>query len=452
MLENLRISLQGVWSHKLRSLLTMLGIIIGIAAIIAIVSTIQGTRDQIRNNLIGAGTVDVRLKIGTTDFSQNVAYSDTDIGTYARNYGVPVLGEKDRKEVEKLDHVVDASLYLERTLNMEWGGTGTATDFYEKEHLNSDHLLGEDNHYLNVTNYVVAEGRAFDASDFTHFRKVCMIDFNTAAQLFKKVDPIGKSISIGGEPFTVIGVYTPAREDTTVINSPEDYAKYHTTQILAEVMVPYSCWQMLIGFDEPQNVLIRPDAPENISDVANNASKLLTDKIKPPRRNRADSDMDSMGLGDDGGVNRAVYTASDANEIAKQDEEMQQSTQNMLIWIASISLLVGGIGVMNIMLVSVTERTREIGLKKAIGARKGTIMMQFLTEAAVLTSLGGILGILAGIATAEVIQRVNNIPISISVPWIIIALGFSTLIGVVFGFLPAMQAANLDPIVALRHE
>lgn len=120
--------------------------------------------------------------------------------------------------------------------------------------------------------------------------------------------------------------------------------------------------------------------------------------------------------------------------------------------IAGISLLVGGIGVMNIMLVSVTERTREIGLKKAIGARKNRILAQFLTEAAVLTSLGGIIGTITGIALAEVIGKISNVPIAISIPAVILAIAFSTIIGVVFGLLPAVKAANLDPIVALRHE
>ena len=129
---------------------------------------------------------------------------------------------------------------------------------------------------------------------------------------------------------------------------------------------------------------------------------------------------------------------------------MSQSTNAQLVWIASISLLVGGIGVMNIMLVSVTERTSEIGLKKAIGAKKRRILLQFLTEAAVLTSLGGIIGVAAGVGMAELISRLMQIPVAISVPAIAISVAFSTLIGVVFGLLPATQAANLNPIEALR--
>ena len=146
------------------------------------------------------------------------------------------------------------------------------------------------------------------------------------------------------------------------------------------------------------------------------------------------------------------YSAEDIMQQAQENQQLSESTNQQLIWFASISLLVGGIGVMNIMLVSVTERTREIGLKKAIGARKNKILAQFLTEAAVLTSLGGIIGTVTGIIFAEAINQISGVPVSISVPASIIAIAFSMLIGIVFGFVPAVKAANMDPIVALRHE
>ena len=450
MFENLRISFSGIWAHKLRSLLTMLGIIIGIAAIIAIVSTIEGTRVQIRNNMIGSGTVDVRLKIGDTDWMTG-GYYGGDAESFASN--VPILTEKNRKEIENLDHVKEDSIYRERVFEA-YDGTKA---YYNESYIESLHLLGVDSHYMNIQNYVVAEGRQFSEADFTHYRKVCMINYMTASQLFQDVDPVGKCIDIGQEPFTVIGVYAKAAESSVVITSPEDYVDYGSAESKqTEIIIPGSCWQMIVGYDQPQNVIIRPDSSEHISSVANAAVNLLNNGISEPRKAQSaeeDEEMDEFMDESMGGESYTPkYSAADANEEAKKEEQLQQSTQSQLIWIAGISLLVGGIGVMNIMLVSVTERTREIGLKKAIGARKQRIMLQFLTEAAVLTSLGGLVGVLAGIATAEVIQRVNNIPISISIPWIIIAIAFSTLIGVVFGFLPAVQASNLDPIVALRHE
>ena len=146
------------------------------------------------------------------------------------------------------------------------------------------------------------------------------------------------------------------------------------------------------------------------------------------------------------------YRSEDLLEQAQQLQEMSNATNQQLIWIASISLLVGGIGVMNIMLVSVTERTSEIGLKKAIGAKKRRIRIQFLTEAAVLTSIGGIIGVIIGILLAQLISITNGIPVAISVPAILVSVGFSSIIGVVFGMLPAVKAANLNPIEALRRD
>ena len=146
------------------------------------------------------------------------------------------------------------------------------------------------------------------------------------------------------------------------------------------------------------------------------------------------------------------YKAEDVLETARKQQELNASTNSLLVWVASIALLVGGIGVMNIMLVSVTERTSEIGLKKALGARKRNILLQFLTESAVLTSIGGILGVIGGIVLAQVISRMSGAPVSISIPTIILGVAFSMLIGIIFGLLPSMQAANMNPIEALRRE
>ena len=154
----------------------------------------------------------------------------------------------------------------------------------------------------------------------------------------------------------------------------------------------------------------------------------------------------------DSETTKMQYRANDVMETARNLQELSQSTNSQMLWIASISLLVGGIGVMNIMLVSVTERTSEIGLKKAIGARKRSILIQFLTEAAVLTSIGGVLGVLAGLVLSQVVSKVSGTPTAISVPSILVAVLFSMVIGVVFGLMPSVKAANLNPIDALRSE
>ena len=196
--------------------------------------------------------------------------------------------------------------------------------------------------------------------------------------------------------------------------------------------MPDTLWPTAYRFDEPQNVAIKVENTDVMTTVGQKAAEILTDG----QIVNAESDFD--------------YRSADMLEQAQQLQSMSESTNTQLIWIASISLLVGGIGVMNIMLVSVTERTAEIGLKKAIGAKKRRIRMQFLTEAAVLTSLGGLLGVGSGIGLAQLLSNMLQIPVSINVTAILIAVVFSTLIGVIFGLLPAVKAANLNPIEALR--
>ncbi len=419
MLENIRLSFQGIWGHKLRSLLTMLGIIIGIAAIIAIVSTIRGTSEQIRKNLIGSGTntVNVRL-VESGDWDYDMAYSSIPSG-------IPVLDSENRDELNDIDHVEDASLYTIRT----------AVDYiyYNDTALQGGELIGADSHYLNTCGYIMTKGRAFTESDYTKYRKVAVVDTTAAESLFGDEEPVGKTIDIQGEPFIVIGVIEESSEFEPVIESVEDYYQYvyNDTSSSGSVIIPDTVWNIVGQYDEPQNVRLLVDSTDAMSSVGSEAANLLNQSVE-------NEDIQ--------------YSAEDILEQAQQNEQLSESTNQQLIWIASISLLVGGIGVMNIMLVSVTERTREIGLKKAIGARKNKILAQFLTEAAVLTSLGGVIGTITGIISAEAINRISGVPVAISVPASIIAIVFSMLIGIVFGFVPAIKAANMDPIVALRHE
>ena len=202
-------------------------------------------------------------------------------------------------------------------------------------------------------------------------------------------------------------------------------------------MIPDTCWPISFKFDVPQNAVIKADSTDTMSTAGNEAADAMNEAI-PVSSNGSKSSMS--------------YKADDIMKQVRNMQKLSESTNNQLIWIASISLLVGGIGVMNIMLVSVTERTKEIGLKKAIGARKKTILGQFLTEASVLTSIGGIIGVMTGIGLSKVVGKVTGSPTAISIPSIVIAVLFSTVIGVVFGLLPSVKAANLNPIDALRSE
>ena len=417
MVENIRLALQGVWSHKLRSLLTMLGIIIGIAAIITIVSTIQGTNEQIKENLIGAGNNVVTVQLNQDGNPYDLSWNPIPTG-------VRTITEETRQELEKLRGVERVSLYCER--NYSDGNYYLNTNF-------NGNLRGIDENYLSVYGYRVKSGRGFTQKDFAEYRKVALVDAKAVSTLFGGEDPVNKNLELQGEVFTVVGVVTLSEDFTPTINSMNDYWMYADTSS-GTIYVPLAVWPSIYQFDEPQSVAIKVDSTDSMTSAGKSAADLLTDKQIMGTNSKFD------------------YRSQDMLEQAQQLQQMSQSTNTQLIWIASISLLVGGIGVMNIMLVSVTERTSEIGLKKAIGAKKRRILMQFLTEAAVLTSIGGLVGVVSGIAMAELISRMMQIPVSISVPAIAIAVVFSTLIGVVFGLLPATQAANLNPIEALRRE
>lgn len=227
------------------------------------------------------------------------------------------------------------------------------------------------------------------------------------------------------------GVVKKTEEYQPVINNREEYYTYYNTNTGGMVLMPGSVWPIVYQYDEPQQVSVKTVSPETMSSAGKKTAEILN--------NRINSTNDTT-----------EYKAKDLMEKAKGLQQISESTNRQLLWIASISLLVGGIGVMNIMLVSVTERTGEIGLKKAIGANKRRILGQFLTEAAVLTSIGGVLGVFAGVLLAAVIARMSSMPMVISIPAAAAAVAFSTVIGLVFGLLPSVKAANLSPIEALR--
>ena len=416
MFENIRLAFQGIWGHKMRSALTMLGIIIGIAAIITIVSTIKGTNEQIKENLIGAGNNVVTVQLNQGGYPYDMSWSEIPAG-------VRVITEDTRKALEEIPGVEKVSLYTFRNY---------ANQVYYRNTQFNGEIYGIDEHYLSVYGYQVKSGRGFTESDYQNFRKVALVDTTAVTNLFGGESPIGKSIELNGEVFTVVGVVALSEEFTPTINSINDYWMYADTSA-GSIYLPLSTWPTAYQFDEPQSVAIKVRNTDVMTSAGQAAAELLTQRqIMDPDN----SDFD--------------YRSQDMLEQAQQLQSMSESTNAQLIWIASISLLVGGIGVMNIMLVSVTERTSEIGLKKAIGARKRRILFQFLTEAAVLTSLGGIIGVVSGIGLAQVISKVMQVPVAIDLTAIGISVVFSMLIGVIFGLLPAVKDANLNPIYALR--
>ncbi len=415
MLENITLSFQSVWSHKVRSFLTMLGIIIGIASIITIVSTIKGTNDQIKQNLIGSGVNAVVISLYQDDYEYDMQYSSIPDG-------VSVITDEDKEALKKLDAIDEVSVYYQR---------GYAENTYYKNTSYSGKIYGVDKEYFDIYGYRLSYGRFFMDSDYENNRKVLLVDSTVCQNLFGGANPVGETIELGGDAFTVVGVIDQSSSFTPVINSLSDYNMY-MDQSGGKIFMPYSTWPVAYRFDEPQTVAVGTKNTDDMTKAGQNAADYLT---------KAKTTGDQFS-----------YRSQDLLEQAKQLQEMSTSTNRQLIWIAGISLIVGGIGVMNIMLVTVTERTREIGLKKAIGAKKKRILRQFLTEAAVLTSLGGVIGVVVGIALAQLLSYLMKTPMAISVPAILIAVVFSMVIGILFGLIPAVKASNLNPIDALRRE
>lgn len=420
MFENIRLAFQGVWSHKMRSFLTMLGIIIGIAAIIAIVSTIQGTNEQLQENLIGAGNNSIDVQLYKANMELTFDYESIP-------KGVPVITESVRKQMLEVEGVENVTCYNSRSY--------ADSIYYLDNSLQGAKMLGIDQNYFATCGYVVRTGRQFLDEDYSSFHKVIIVDQDAASNLFQEENPIGKTLEIKGEPYTIVGVAQKKDEFQPVINSQEEYYEYYGEDAYTSgtIFMPSAAWSIAYQYDEPQNVIVKAESTDYMTTVGKRCAEIVNANLSV-----TDTDI--------------KYKAEDVMKNLEAKQKASEAANTQLIWIASISLLVGGIGVMNIMLVSVTERTSEIGLKKAIGAKKKYILGQFLTEAVVLTSTGGFIGVLAGIGLSRVISKMADIPVGISVPAIILSVIFSMLIGVIFGLLPSVKAANLNPIDALRHE
>ena len=419
MLENIRLAFQGVWSHKLRSMLTMLGIIIGIASIISIVSTIQGTNEQIKQNLIGGGnnTVDIELyradeKIQVSDYEQAPS-------------GVPTITNDILQEIKDVDGVESAAAYYSRSY--------ADSIYYNNNSLQGAQVLGVDNNYFSTTGYVVRTGRTFREEDYKEFHKVVILDQSAATSLFQEENPLGKTIEINKEPFTVIGIAQKLEEFEPTINSFEEYNNYKGNESLGVVYIPSACWCIPYQYDEPQNVVVRASSTETMTKVGQKSADILNGYM-----NVKEDDV--------------KYKATDVLELAAQIQSSSATMNTQLIWIASISLLVGGIGVMNIMLVSVTERTREIGTLKAIGADSRSITAQFLIEAILIGQIGGWIGILLGILLGNIVSLVMHISFVLPVGEMLLAFAITFVVGVISGYYPARKAAHLDPIESRRYE
>ena len=304
MFENMRLAFQGSWSHKLRSILTMLGIIIGIAAIITIVSTIKGTNEQIKENLIGAGNNVVTVQLNQGGYSYDLSWNSVPAG-------VCTITEETRQELEKIDGAEKVSLYTSRNY---------AEQVYYLNTQFNGNVLGIDENYLSVYGYQVKNGRGFTEADYTDFRKVALVDTTAVKTLFGGENPVGEPIELQGDVFTVVGVVALSDNFAPTINSINDYWLYADTSS-GTIYLPDAVWPTAYRFDEPQNVAIKVGNTDDMASVGQAAADLLTEKQIMDK----ESDFD--------------YRSQDMLEQAQQLQKMSESTNAQLIWIAGISLL-----------------------------------------------------------------------------------------------------------------
>jgi putative ABC transport system permease protein len=401
LLETIRLALRSVRRNVLRSFLTLLGIVIGVAAVIAMLTIGSGTTEKVKSDISRLGSNLLVVRAARPDRSGSTSFTPRK------------LNEKDVAGlVAGLASARAVSAEAQSTVRVVFGAQNVSAS-----------VSGTDIGYFTARDWNVALGRIFTESEVRGGTNVCLVGQTVRDQFFGAGDPDGQSIRVGKMSCRVIGVLES--KGTSGFGQDQDNV----------VLMPLLSFQRRIAGDRDIDT-IYVSALDGVatSDVQQEIETILreTRRIAPG----ADDNFD----------------VRDMTQIADAMASATATMTGMLGAVAGVSLLVGGIGIMNIMLVSVTERTREIGIRLAIGAHERHILVQFLVEATVLSLLGGLIGIAIGLALAGAASLTLSIPFAPSLAVILLAVGFSALIGMVFGFFPALRGARLDPIVALRHE
>lgn len=399
--ENFKMAIDSIVSNKMRSFLTMLGIIIGISSVITIVSLGAGGQNTITGEFekIGSATINVSVNANKAEQSYYITFED-------------IKQIKDKVDTVKYiaPNVGKQGVAVSDLINKRASITGTNTDG------------------LNIQNLEFVYGRAFNEREYTEAKSVVIIDEDSANALFGYTDVVGKSIKIGSRQspakVTIIGV------TKSIMGS---FGRGDISQIPAIIYAPATLLQNMYSNDFSINRISIMANDKDSSEAAGNGAKNI---LESRHSNRG----------------KEIYKAENALNQLDQINKVLGIFTAFIGAVAAISLIVGGIGVMNIMLVSVTERTREIGIRKAIGATTNTILLQFLSESLIISLIGGIIGMLLGISGAYAIGSFANITPSLSLTAIVGAILFSSAVGIFFGIYPARKAANLDPIDALRYE
>ncbi|HET9293973.1 MAG TPA: ABC transporter permease [Gemmatimonadales bacterium] len=405
--EGVVIALEAMRGNKLRSALTVLGVIIGVATVMTMASLVQGIRTQIFNALETAGP---------TAFYVMRFFSQTPLNPDNLPYEVrirPVLRESDAEAIAKVPEIQYAGMWIQVFERIEYQGLRTQ----------GLTVWAADDHYMDIQGGSLLRGRFFTRSELAG-EPVAVLEEETAEHLFGKVDPLGKIIRIGGTAFRVIGLY----------QRPENIFEPPGQQTGA--IVPYRAGKYNLRYDETNSLFISVKGRPGVA--VDRAQDLATVALRRERRLRPGTPN--------------TFDLITQDQILDTISSLTSAFFGVMVALSSVALLVGGIGVMAIMMVSVTDRTREIGLRKAIGATRREILWQFLVESATLTLLGGLLGIVVGLAMGQVLKRVLSLESAVPLWSAALATGVSIAIGLAFGLYPANRAARMDPVEALRHE
>ncbi len=392
-------------AHKLRSFLTLLGIIVAVTSIIAVVTVINGLNSKVTDLVTGRGAdVFILDRMGTSDVFDWRSIIEAQRRPELTNEDALALSEQG----ENLLYVA-ADVYRRDKL---WGGNRSVDDMM---------VRGVGTEFPFLSTFEIERGRHLAPLEIERARPVAVIGHEVAEELFPTSDPIDDTVRVRGRHFTVVGI---AKPQGTVFGATQDDF----------VVIPLSSWQKIYDRRASVSISIKAADPDNVQGAIDETRMLMRvrHRLRPAQ-------ADDFGF---------ITT----QEFLELYAKVTTGVYSALVGLVAISLLVGGIVVMNIMLVAVTERTREIGIRKALGARRRDVLRQFLVEAVILAALGGVIGVGLGFAIAVTISKVTPLPYSLTWWSIALGIGLASVVGIAFGIYPAAKAARLDPIVALRYE
>ena len=404
--EALTIAWEAILKNKIRSFLTMLGIIIGVAAVIIMVAISAGTEATIQEQItsLGSNLVFVQgamMRGGPGQAPQGgLVYDDAAAIETGVDGITAVVVEQNSSETIKYGDVT----------------------------LEDVEILGTTVGFPSVRDMEIADGRYFNDQEIERKSKVAVIGYSLAQELFGESNPVGQYVKVGNTKLAVIGVF---KEKGLVGNTDFDSRIYLPISVVFQKFTP-SMFARFMG-DSVRMIYVEVDPDSNLDNIITQIEILLV--------KRHEVTLDT-----------ADFTVTTQQDIISTQESTTSAFRSLLAWVAGVSLIVGGIGIMNIMLVSVTERTREIGIRQSIGATPNDIRLQFLTEALLLSIIGGLIGVLVGVGGAYIFGAVSDMRTVISASSILLAFGSSAIVGAFFGYYPANQASKLDPIEALRYE